>query len=242
MRRSWLAALPTVAHFAVASGCANEPAITGPPAALVVIDEQPVAVGADRAEDGHDRPPVIDVALTADDGRAISRRGIAASEVAGGAVYVDASRRLWWIGPRGDERVLEDEIGGRPVVDEARERVVWVAVRGDAVGELRTREVDGTMRTIAMLPGVFGALRWDGEQIVLVGSANGGVAGVWIATTDGALACVTNCGLRTGRPWGDAYLPPPGDRESIRIDGEQITYVAADGSQRVAAIPTDVAR
>jgi len=47
---------------------------------------------------------------------------------------------------------------------------------------------------------------------------------------------VTNCALRAGRPWGDQYVPPPGDGVSITIDGGRITFVDAEGTLREATL------
>ncbi|AKF07953.1 hypothetical protein DB32_005102 [Sandaracinus amylolyticus] len=166
---------------------------------------------------GTDERPSVDVVLH---GRVVARRASAAVRLGEGAAYLARDGRLVVIDGAGRERSLGDDVLAPPITDGSR--LVWSDAQA-TIFELRDAEpvelarAPGTMAPLAILE--------DGS-IALVGSTNGGVAGLWIL--DDELRCLTNCALRTGRAWGDDYVPPPSGA-SIHRDGEHVVFVAADG-------------
>lgn len=180
---------------------------------------------------GSDAPPRTRVELGS-----ARRDAIAQVRVGDAIAYVAPDLRLVLLAPDG-ERELAAEIGGSPVTD--GELLVWAEPRGGGAELRALRRGAAAPTTLASLPGPLAPLAITAGHVVLVGAANGGVAGLWVlAVRDGAQpVCVTNCALRAGRPWGDAHLPPPGDGGSITIDGERIRYVDAEGTLREAQLP-----
>ncbi|UJR79439.1 hypothetical protein [Sandaracinus amylolyticus] len=154
---------------------------------------------------GTDERPTNDVALRL-------REGVA---------YVDRDARLVVIDGEGREHAIGDEVLAPPITDGAR--LVWCDERA-TIFELR----DAQPIALAHAPGPMAplAILEDGS-IALVGSTNGGVAGLWLF--DDELRCLTNCALRVGRPWGDAYTPPPAGA-SIHLEGAHVVFVGADGA------------
>lgn len=230
------------------AGCAGEPPAPGasetPLAAEVTRAAEVTIVAQDRAlPEGADPAPRVTLTLTTREGRTIAREAIAAVRFAGGAAYVangEAGPTLHAIDAAGAERVLGEEVAGPPVADANGARLAWAEARDLAAPLLRTIGAgDRDPVTIARAPGAMAPLALLGDgSLALVGAANGGVAGLWIAEPrgGGALVCVTNCALRAGTPWGDAYVPPPGDPASIHREGARVSFVAADGSARTATI------
>ena len=210
----------TIAALASIAGCTGEPTRAHTDTAL----EQ-------SGPPGSDAPPRTRVELGG-----ARRDAIAQVQLGDAIAYVAPDRRLVLLSPR-DERELAAEIGGSPVTD--GELLVWAEPRGPGA-ELRVlrRDADAPT-TLATLPGPLAPLAITGGHVVLVGAANGGVAGLWVlAVRDAAQpVCVTNCALRAGRPWGDEYVPPPADGDSITIDGARITYVDAEGALHEAQLP-----
>ena len=74
--------------------------------------------------------------------------------------------------------------------------------------------------------------------VVFVGSEVGGVSGVWIADGTG-VRCLTNCDLRTGQPWGDRYVAPPGNTATVRVSGTQVEWRTPDGEWETAPLEAD---
>lgn len=195
---------------ALLSGCAAEP----PPAARAPL-----------ADEGLDRPPAVDVGDGID--------AIARADLRGAVLWVDRDRALH-LREGSADRVIADEVGGRPVADAQGSIAAWSepTATGARVRVLRA----GAIETIGESSGATSPIAVIGERVILVGSENGGVAGIWIADRDG-LGCATNCALAAGQPWGDAFVPPPGDGASITIDGDTISYLDATGVARTARIP-----
>lgn len=224
-----------LALVALLAGCAPGPSPRPTEGALEAarVELREVPTDAPR---GTDAPPRLEVVVHPANGTAITRDALAAVRFAGGAAYVDTARRLVAIDRDGAERVLASEIAGRPVADASGARLAWTEPRDLLAPELRTmRAGDGNPTTIAVAPGALTPLAFlDEGTLALVGSANGGVAGLWLAEPrgGGALVCVTNCALRAAVPWGAAYVPPPGDATSLRRDGDSVRFVAADGSEQ----------
>lgn len=210
----------SVAALASIGGCTGEPSRAHTETAL----EQ-------SGPPGSDAPPRTRVELGG-----VRRDAIAQVQLGDAIAYVAPDRRLVLLAPDG-ERELAAEIGGSPVTD--GDVLVWAEPRGPGADLRVLHRGAHAPTTLAALPGPLAPLTITGRHVVLVGAANGGVAGLWIlAVRDAAPpVCVTNCALRAGHPWGDAYVPPPGDGGSITIDGERITYVDAEGALRQAQLP-----
>lgn len=72
-------------------------------------------------------------------------------------------------------------------------------------------------------------------RLVVVGARASGVAGVWIVDPRGASQplALTNATLRVGRPFGDAFVPPPAYHESMRVEAGALVYDDGRAEQRV---------
>lgn len=75
-------------------------------------------------------------------------------------------------------------------------------------------------------------------RLVVVGALPSGIAGVWLVDPSSAQALVpvTNSTLRTGRPFGDAFVPPPAYHESMRVEADVLTYDDGRGQRRVPLV------
>jgi len=185
---------------------------------------QPPAGAPLIADEGLDRPPSVELP---------GADAIARADLAGAILWVDRERTLH-LRDRDGDRVIAGEIGGRPIADAQGSIAAWSEPRDPSGAIVRTLR-GGSIETIAEISGAASPIAVIDDRVILVGSENGGVAGIWIAERD-RLICVTNCALRAGQPWGDAFVPPPADG-SIAIDGETIEYVDATGIARAARIP-----
>ena len=145
----------------------------------------------------------------------------------GGALYVDVERRLQWEGELVAENVVDV-----PAVSPDGSRFAYVVVEEDRAGTRAALHVsDGSNdevwdRTLLNL----GALRFapDGSAVLGVGSVNGGVAGLQVVSADGA-RCLTNCDLRVGESWGDAFIPAPGSASALMFEGDRVAFDAPQG-------------
>jgi hypothetical protein len=99
----------------------------------------------------------------------------------------------------------------------------------DAGAEVHVLDADGADRVLTTGLASAGLLapQPDGT-IFFVGARNGGVAGLW-SISAGKTRCLTNCDLRTGQPWGDRFVPPPGDTAAISVAGQRVEWDAYDG-------------
>lgn len=194
------------------AGCAAEP-----PAREAALVQEP----------GHDRPPSVEGPAPA------GIDAIARADLEAAILWVDRGHALHLHDARGD-RVIAAEVVGPPIADAQGSIAAWSEPRDPSGAIVRTLR-DGSIETIAELSGAASPIAILEERVILVGSENGGVAGLWIAEGD-RLACVTNCTLRAAQPWSDAFVPPPGDG-SISIDGDRISYLDARGVAQAARIP-----
>lgn len=121
-----------------------------------------------------------------------------------GSALVDSERRLYQVWPF-ERRMLAANVSA---LAGDTEHLVYVTQNHDG---LCIRLHDGASeRILARGLASAGALKIEAERVLFVGAANGGVAGVWqVSLSGGEAHCVTNCDLRTGEPWGDAFVPPP---------------------------------
>ncbi|MBX3274997.1 MAG: hypothetical protein KF729_32330 [Sandaracinaceae bacterium] len=191
----------------VLAGCAASSPSRAPLAEageLVALEDVGPAVG--------DAPPRLRLAFRGADGALTPVALEAAAFVPrwreGGAL-VDPERRLYEVAPGGAPRMLA---AGVTALASDGARLAYVVQR-DLEVELRVDDGEGP-RTWARGLSSAAMLRVDGARVRFVGAVPGGVAGVWWADADGA-RCVTNCALRTGEPWGDAFVPPPEDPSQL---------------------------
>lgn len=184
-------------------GCSS----AGP--ATASLDEAPSLVTlGEWSQTVGDQVPRVRVGFQFPDGRvtAIDREAIElVPRWRDGAALIDPERRLYQVWPDGNRRMLTRDAyalatdGG----------LLAYAVVPDLHGELRVHDGEHE-RTLARELASIGLLRVDGDRVLFVGAAPGGIAGVWVADDAGA-RCITNCDLSTGEPWQDRFEPPPTD-------------------------------
>lgn len=150
-----------------------------------------------------------------------------------GVALIDGQRRLLLISPDGSTRPLAASTATSPVPGPSGE-LYYVALYG-AVAELHRLTVTGHDRVIARETSSVGLIAPQADDSVLfVGARSGGVAGVWrVAPAASHASCVTNCELRTGQPWGEAFIPPPGTREELEQQYRQRPGAAVEGQDGV---------
>lgn len=190
-----------------------------------------VAVQAgDDAPESSDARPRVSLTLRGLDGtrRPIAGNYVDAVAFRDGMAAVTTREELRLVRGDGSQSVLARKIDGLPAVT-TDGSLVYASRFGEIV-EIHWLTVDGKNRRLVSLRGNATRLapQPDGS-VVFVGSKLGGVAGIWIARGGGA-ECVTNCGLRTGENWGNAYRPPPGSADRLRVSGTEIEWQTADGT------------
>lgn len=170
-------------------------------------DQRPLYSLAWRHADGHLEPIDLPPAMHA--------------VAVGGEVYwVDAAHRLH----RGEAEVLAEGVFARPIVHD--ERLVYVQGGAGQPQTIHWRDDSGSGE---LATGLYqlGALTAapDGSALLGVGSRNGGVAGVWVVPLDGADArCLSNCDLRIGGDWGEAFVAAPGDATALSFEGDRVRW------------------
>jgi hypothetical protein len=75
----------------------------------------------------------------------------------------------------------------------------------------------------------------ESGRLLVVGSVASGIAGVWIVDPLGAAqpVPVTNAALRTGRPLGPTFVPPPAYHASMRVESGTLVYDDGNQERRV---------
>lgn len=211
---------------ALTSTMAAEPNRTGE---VVAIEHRPASTGPDT-------PPQIKLALRDEGGNLSPIAGLYldAVDFREGMAAVSTHRELRLVHSDGSMSVLVREVDGLPV--RASDGSLLYAARFGEVVEIHRLTSEGKNRRLASFRGSATRLtpRDDGT-VVFVGSEIGGVAGVWIVDSCG-VRCLTNCELSTGKPWGDAYLAPPGDTATVRITGGRVEWQTAEGVSKSAPI------
>jgi len=151
------------------------------------------------------------------------------------AVAVDDQRTLWLVrAGAAPERIGEDATGELATSPDGTQ-LAWVALAGD-LGEVRVRTGRAASRVVARGLQSAGALRFspDASAVLLRGARLGGVAGLFVAdVATGRVTCLSNCGLRTGRPWGDQFVAGPGSAADLVFAGDSVSW-SMPGGQRVA--------
>jgi len=145
----------------------------------------------------------------------------------GEPVVLGSDGRLVRVAGRRVEELAMGVVGELAVSDDGAALVY--ATKNDELGELHVATAAGDTVVARGLQSA-GRARFtpDGSGLVFVGAQRGGVAGVLFAPLDGSLAvrALTNGTLRSGRPWGDAFVPPPGSAESFSFDGDLVQWAA----------------
>lgn len=217
-----------IASFGLAlCGCASEPT----PAGVVRDEDVEVKRELDELPGGTDTPPRFALALRATDGTRmpLEARALAHVTFNSGVAVVDSERRLLIVSSDGARRVLAEQAGAPPARG-SRGELVYVAQK-DTGAEVHVLEAGSSDRVVASGIASAGLLapQPDGS-ILFVGARNGGVAGLWIISA-GTSRCLTNCELETGEPWGDRFVPPPGDTAAIKVEGTRVQWEAFDGKR-----------
>lgn len=189
---------------------------------------------------GPDAPPTVTLGRRQNAGTLAPLPGeyIDALEFRAGVAAVTRQRELYLMHPNGSRSLLAKQLDGLPAL--ASEGSLFYAARFGEVVELTRLRRNGVQYRLASFRGSATRLspRSDGT-LVFIGSDAGGVAGIWVADSHGA-RCLTNCELRAGRPWGNAYRPPPGETATVRFVESRIEWKTADGRAEAAPLPASV--
>lgn len=205
---------------------------SGPQGAIVATDLTSESSGPDQA-------PRVQLARRERDGTLspIAGKFSSAVEFRDGMVAVTTDRELVVVHPDGSRSVLAHEVDGVPA--RVGDGSLVYAARFRQVVEIYHLTSEGENRRLASFRGSATRLAPQGDgTVVFVGSDVGGVSGVWIADGTG-VRCLTNCDLRTGQPWGDRYVAPPGNTATIRVSGMQVDWQTPDGKWEHASLETD---
>jgi len=179
--------------------------------------------------EGPDAPPRVMLARRHQNGTLSPVAGeyLDALEFRDGVAAVTLQRQLQVLHADGSRSLVAKDLDGAPALDRAGS-LVYAARFGEVVEVYRLHK-DGNQQRLASFRGSATRLspRSDGT-VVFIGSAFGGVSGIWIADPRGA-RCLTNCDLRVGRPWGGAYRTLPGETATVRFVGSKIEWKTAEG-------------
>ena len=186
--------------------------------------------------DGPDAPPRVTLAQREQDGSLspISGRYLDALEFRDGVAAVTRERELVVVQNDGSRSVVARDLDGLPALG-SDGSLVYAARFGEVVELYRLRR-DGKQQRLASLRGSATRLspRSDGT-VVFIGADLGGVSGIWIADSQG-LHCLTNCGLRVGRPRSASYRALPGETSTVRLVGSRIEWTTAEGRSEFAPV------
>ncbi len=191
-----------------------------------------VAVTAESAPlEGTDAPPEVRLMLRSSDGSLLRIAGdyVHAVEFRDGQAAVTRDRALHLVKSDGSRSLLAREVDGLPT--RAGDGSLLFAARFGAIVEIYRLSAQGTLQRLASLKGSATRLSAQSDgSVVFVGSKLGGVSGVWVASHKRA-RCLTNCELRVGEPWGDAYLAPPSDPTTMRKLPDRVEWQTPEGAQ-----------
>ncbi len=209
-------------------------ALVEPPVAPRLVYDRKVWA----APPGGDGAPVYTLAWEHPDGRR-TPAGVGpvvhATLWRGAIVYVDPRSRLWL---EGQDQPLALGVVDAPAVSPDDAKLAYVVVAESSEGtraEVHVRSAHADRLVDRSLLS-FGALRFspDGSVLLGVGSVDSGVAGLHaIDLRAGARRCLSNCDLRVGQPWGDAFLPPPGSAAELRFEGDEVLFDTVAGRARL---------
>jgi len=149
-----------------------------------------------------------------------------------------------WVTPEHELRDGQGSVLDRAVVPELAvsvdgRMVAYPHRAGDAAGVyVIARDGGGWSRPRRVTAGLALADRplfLDDGRLVVIGAVASGIAGVWLVDPrrDAQPVPVTNERLRTGRPLGPTFVPPPAYHESMRARAGALVYDDGYGERRV---------
>lgn len=144
------------------------------------------------------------------------------------AAVLDGERALHRFHRDGRVEPIADRVSGM-IVSGDGQRLAYTT--GDVYGPMDVRIVsddDGETRVVArevLAPSLL-SFEQSGSVLFLLAAGPGGVMGLHVIELDGApaLRCLTNCALRTGTAWGDAFVAPPAAWDEVIVDASTVRY------------------
>ncbi|MCC7540396.1 MAG: hypothetical protein IT379_29535 [Deltaproteobacteria bacterium] len=192
--------------------------LSGPPSAVAAqSDERPTFEM--RVQDG---------------GRTIPAPGrvLGGALVEGGVVWVTPAFELI----DGRSRVLDRDVIPEIAVTACGGRIAYPHRAGEGQGVYVLALPDGEPRRVTddLATADRPLFLLDGSLLV-VGSRPSGIAGLWRVDPEGAgqATPLTNADLRTGRPLGPTFVPPPAYHASMRVEGNELVYDDGRRERRV---------
>lgn len=179
-----------------------------------------------RLAEGSDEAPLSEVRW-APGGAVFPEPALTAAAWKDAAAVVDARGRLHRFGRDGRTTFLADDVAGMVVSADgellAYTRGDWYGPRDvHLVHEGRDERLAAQVRGASVI-----AVDARAGAMFLIASSPGGVAGLHVIdleATPRAPRCLTNCALRTGTPWGDAFVPPPESWSDVTLDLGELRY------------------
>ncbi len=164
-------------------------------------------------DDGADGAPQFEVRWSPG-GPVFASRAIAALPWGDAAAVIAADGSLHRFHRDGRDEALADQ-ATTPLASPDGRLLGYAS--GDPYGPKDVHVVDarGQDRVVAihvLAPALLSFER-DGHELDLVAAGPGGVMGQHVIDLDAdapSIRCLTNCALRTGEDWGDAFVPLPG--------------------------------
>lgn len=187
--------------------------------------------------EGGDGPSLVELSITSADGDHTFGPVVGGVAWEDGALILHADRRLSLGRANGEELAIDTDVTFVPVVAPDGQHYVYARSEDGTSFSLVSRSTS-SRATLAHGLASIGAVRFiDADaagRFVFVAGRPGGVAGLFLARTSSSelAVCLTNCALRTGQPWGDAFVPLPADLESLSLDGDVLTYADESGGLR----------
>jgi hypothetical protein len=151
----------------------------------------------------------------------------------GTVVVLDPRGRLLRTRSDGFREPLGEDVVGALAVSRDGRALAYARVPGDE-GELHVRR-GAQDTTVARGFASLGVVRLsdDGERVCFVGTRNGGVTGVHVASTrdDREVRCVSNCTLRAGEPWRDPFVELPDGPTALACATDRVSWTSRDGQR-----------
>ncbi len=233
--------------FGLALACTPGPStgVGATHASLTGLARVEVVRTISSAPAGGDGAPLVELRVTSESGDehlfAPVLGGIAFGD---GALVLDAERGLSLGDSTGHETRLDTDVSFVPVVSPGGDHFVYARSEDGASFALVSRSANARAVLAEGLASIGAVHFVDVARFVFVGGRSGGVAGLFFASTASSdlAVCLTNCELRTGQPWGDAFAPTPADLRTLALDGDVLSYEDASGTPRRVTIPAGASR
>ncbi len=138
---------------------------------------------------------------------------LAAVRFGDAAVVLDAAESLWRFTRDGRRMLLASGVTAPPAVDHSETLLAYFVGEPGEAGAIFVVDARQTRVVVAAVRDAS-ALRFvpDASALLFLATGPGGVAGVHraaVANPTGFAQCLSNCELRAGEPWGDAFVPLP---------------------------------